>query len=53
MSVWDKNFRYVRAEQQGPDYLRNKFKRIRAEQKEKEAKTQQNVRPLKQAQGNK
>lgn len=47
MSVWNREWKYVRAEQQGPDYLRNKFKRIRAEQKAKEEKTREIVRPIK------
>jgi hypothetical protein len=53
MSVWNKDWRYVPSKDQGPDYLKNKFRRIRAEQKAKEEKTREIVRPIKQAQGGK
>lgn len=46
MSVWDPKFRYVPAAKQGPDYLRNKFKRIQAEQKAKAQATAEKVTTL-------
>lgn len=47
MSVWNKNWRYTPSVQTD---IRKLFKRIRAEQKDKEAQTRQIVRPIKQAQ---
>lgn len=41
-SCLSKDFKYTPAKEQGPDYLKNKFERIRKQQKkEAEAKVQQ------------
>jgi hypothetical protein len=40
--VYSKDFKYTRAKDQGPDYLKRKFDKIRREQKaEAEAKVRQ------------
>lgn len=46
MSVWNREWKYVPAAKQGPNYLRNKFKRIQAEQKAKAEATAEKVTTL-------
>lgn len=45
-SLLDKSFRYVPVRDQGPDYLKRKFDRLRAEQRKSEAETKAKVSQL-------
>jgi hypothetical protein len=38
---YDPSFKYVKAEEQGPDYLAKKFDRLRREQKKREDEAKQ------------